>query len=152
VTWFLALKYLHVVFAIAAVGANMTYAVWGALAKRDKQHLGFALRGIKFLDDRVANPAYAGLFVTGLAMVWVGGIDPRATLFVQVGFFGFIAVALVAALLYSPTLKRQIATVESDGWDSPAYLALDRRSTILGIVLAVLVLVIVLFMVVKPSF
>lgn len=151
-TWYLALKYLHVVSAIVAVGANVTYGVWGALAKREPEHLGFALRGIKFLDDRAANVAYGVLFVTGLALVFVGGIDAQQTRFVQVGFFGFIAVALVAALLYSPALKKQISTLAAEGWETPAYRALDRRTTILGILLAVMVLAIAFFMVVKPSF
>ncbi len=150
--WFLALKYLHVVFSIAAVGSNITYAIWGARAKAEKEHLGFALSGIKFIDDRVANPAYGGILVTGLAMLFVGGISLTTTRFVQIGLVGFVMVAAVAVIQYSPTLKKQISTLDSDGWDSPAYQSLDRRSTIVGIILAVLVLLIVLDMVVKPQF
>ena len=68
--WFLLLKSLHVLSAIVAVGANITFGVWSALAKREPAHLGFALRGIKFLDGRVANPAYGVLLVTGLIMAF----------------------------------------------------------------------------------
>ena len=149
--WLVWLKYLHVLFVITAVGSNLTYAVWGALAKRDKDHLGFALRGIKFLDDRVANPAYGGVLVTGLAMAFLGPYSLTETLFVKLGLIGYIMVAGIAVGFYSRTLRRQITTLDSDGWDSPAYQALDRRSTIVGIVLAVLVLLIVLDMVVKPG-
>jgi hypothetical protein len=30
---------------------------------------------VRFLDDRIANPAYVLLLVTGLSMVWVGDLD-----------------------------------------------------------------------------
>jgi hypothetical protein len=150
--WFLALKYLHVMFAITAVGANITYAVWGARAKKESAHLGFALRGIQFLDDRIANPCYGGVLVTGLAMTFVAGISLKDVRFVQIGLGGFIILALIAAAVYSPTLKKQIKTLDEEGWDSPAYAALDRRGTIVGIVLAVLVSLLVLDMVVKPQF
>jgi uncharacterized membrane protein len=150
--WFLTFKYLHILFAITAVGSNITYAVWGARARADKEHLGFALRGIKFLDDRVANPAYGGLLVTGLAMLFAGNISLTTTRFVQIGLIGFIVVAVIAAALYSPTLKKQIQALDESGSDSAAYQSLDRRSTIIGIVLAVAVVLIVLDMVFKPTF
>jgi hypothetical protein len=152
VNWFLTLKYLHVLFAITAVGSNITYAVWGARARADREHVGFALRGIKFLDDRVANPAYGGLLVTGLAMTFVGHLSLTTTRFVQIGLIGFIAVAVIAAAIYSPALSKQIKTLDESGWDSPAYQSLDRRTSIVGIVLALAVVLIVLDMVFKPSF
>jgi hypothetical protein len=152
VNWLLTLKYLHVLLAITAVGSNITYAIWGARARADKEHVGFALRGIKFLDDRVANPAYGGLLVTGLAMTFVGHLSLTTTRFVQIGLIGFIAVAIIAAAIYSPALSKQIKTLDESGWDSPAYQSLDRRTSIVGIVLAVAVVLIVLDMVFKPSF
>ena len=69
------LKFAHVLLAIVAVGFNATYAVWLARAAREPEHEAFALRGVKLLDDRIANPAYALLLVTGLSMVWVGDLD-----------------------------------------------------------------------------
>ncbi len=51
------IKTLHIFFAIVAVGANITYSVWVARAAREPEHTGYALRGIKFIDDRIANPA-----------------------------------------------------------------------------------------------
>ena len=54
---YLILKWVHMLMAIAALGTNLTYGVWLTRAARESQHLGFALRGIKILDDRIANPA-----------------------------------------------------------------------------------------------
>jgi hypothetical protein len=66
---YLLLKWVHVLMAVAALGANLTYGVWLARAARESQHLAFALRGVKILDDRIANPAYGVIFLTGMAMV-----------------------------------------------------------------------------------
>ena len=55
--WFLLLKTVHILAAITAVGSNLAYGAWGARGNRDPEHLGFVLRGIKFIDDRIANPA-----------------------------------------------------------------------------------------------
>lgn len=46
-TAYALLKFLHVLFAIVALGANATYGVWLARAGRDPAQLGFALRGVK---------------------------------------------------------------------------------------------------------
>lgn len=150
--WYLTFKYLHVLFAITAVGANLTYAVWGARAKSDKEHLGFALRGIKFLDDRVANPAYGGLLISGLAMTIIGPVSLTKTRFAQLGLLGFIVVAAIAGALYTPTLKKQIQALDESGPESPAFRALDQRGTIVGIVIGVALALIVLDMVFKPTF
>ncbi len=68
---YLVLKYVHVLLAIVAVGFNASYGIWLARAAREPAHLGHVLRGIKTLDDRFANPAYALLLVTGLGMTFV---------------------------------------------------------------------------------
>jgi uncharacterized membrane protein len=104
VNWFLLLKTIHILSAIVAVGANATYAIWGVLAKHEPQHLGFALRGIKFIDDRVANPSYGVLFVSGLIMALTHySIGLR---WIISGIVLFVVVALIAALGYTPTIKR----------------------------------------------
>src|SRR5438477_872437 len=101
--WFLLLKYIHVLSAIVAVGANVTYGVWGTRADRDQEHLGFALKGIKFIDDRIANPAYGVLLLTGLIMVFMH--YSFTTFWILAGIALYVLVALVAVLGYSPALK-----------------------------------------------
>src|SRR5437879_1491913 len=65
------IKWVHVLSAITAVGLNMSYGIWLARAGKNPEHLAFTLHGIKILDDRMANPAYGLLLVTGLAMVFM---------------------------------------------------------------------------------
>ena len=49
VTWYTLLKFVHVLLAITAVGSNITYGVWNALAAREPAHAPFAVKGIAFL-------------------------------------------------------------------------------------------------------
>ncbi|MEO7295915.1 MAG: DUF2269 family protein, partial [Candidatus Limnocylindria bacterium] len=88
--WYPWLKTLHIFFAIVAVGLNISYAVWQARAAREPEHTGYALRGIKFLDDRIANPAYAGLLVVGILLVILGPWE-----FTQLWVFASIGLYLV---------------------------------------------------------
>jgi uncharacterized membrane protein len=68
---YVLLKWLHVLAAIVAVGSNITYGMWMTHASRNPESLPFTLHGIQLIDDRVANPAYGVLLVTGLLMVVV---------------------------------------------------------------------------------
>ena len=149
-TWYEFFKFLHVFMAIIAVGFNASYAIWLARAAKEPEHEGYALRGVQFLDDRFANPAYAVLLVSGLAMVWVGDLGLK-TFWIGAGLTLFIIVSLVALLVYTPTLKKQIETFEAGGAGSAAYQALAKKSTAVGMFLGVAVVVIVFLMVTKPT-
>ncbi|MDR7544160.1 MAG: DUF2269 family protein [Armatimonadota bacterium] len=144
------LKFFHVLLAIVAVGANVTYGVWIRRAARDPRALPFALRGIKALDDRLATPAYALLLLTGLAMLhW--SQDTWTTPWVLTALVLY-AVAMVLALWgYTPTLRRQIEALETRGLESMEYRALAGRAQLVGVVLAVLMILIVFLMVTKPA-
>jgi len=147
---YLLLKFLHVLLAIVAVGFNMSYPIWLARAQREPEHALYVLRGIKTLDDRFANPAYALLLVLGLAMTFMAGI-PLSTFWIASALVLYVVLVLVALLVYSPTLKKQIAALVDGGTTSPEYARLSQRGTRAGIVLAVDVLIIVFLMVVKPT-
>ena len=69
ITGYEVMKYVHILMAIVAVGFNASYAIWIRRAARSPEHMAFALRGVKVLDDRFANPAYGVLLLTGLLMV-----------------------------------------------------------------------------------
>lgn len=146
---YLILKWLHVLLAIAALGANITYGVWLARGAADQRYLAFALRGVKILDDRIANRAYVLLLVTGLAMTFVADI-PLSTPWISTAIALYVVLVLVGVLGYTPTLRRQIALVEAGEADTAGYAAFTRRARTLGIVLAVLAVAITFLMVVKP--
>jgi uncharacterized membrane protein len=145
---FTAVKFVHILLAVVAVGFNASYAVWLRRAARTPEHELFALRGVKFLDDRIANPAYGLLLLTGLLMVFLSRL--RLTTFWIAGALVLWLIAMVSGLaLYTPTLRRQIAALEASGAQSAEYKALDRRSTVYGIAVAVVVLLILALMVFK---
>lgn len=147
---YLLLKWLHVFSAIVAVGANVTYGIWLARAGRNPEALPFTLRGIQLIDGRLANPAYALLLITGLLMVYVGGL-PLTTHWLLAALVLYVIVALTGFFGYSPTLRRQIEVLDREGHASSNYQALARRGGRFGMVLAVLVTVIIFLMVVKPG-
>ena len=148
--WYEFVKFLHVLLAIVAVGFNATYGIWLTRAAKEPEHEAFTLRGVKLLDDRFANPAYGLLLVTGLLMVWIGDLD--LTQFWLLAALALYAVAVgLGLLVYTPTLRTQIAVLETAGAASTEFQSLSRRGTTVGIVLAVDVIVIVFLMVTKPT-
>ncbi len=148
---YLLLKYAHVLLAIVAVGFNLSYFIWLSRAQRSPEHALYVVRGIKVLDDRFANPAYALLLVFGLAMTFSAGI-PLTTPWIAGALVLYVLLIVGGVGLYTPCLKRQIAALEAGDVASPAYVRLNQRSTLVGGLLAIDVLVIVFLMVVKPTF
>jgi uncharacterized membrane protein len=149
VTGFLLLKWLHVLSAIVAVGANATYGLWSARAGSEPAHLGFALRGIKFMDDRLANPAYGVLLVTGLIMAFTTYSITLTWILIGLGLYAVMAV--LGAVVYSRTLSRQIETLDAEGPSSAAFRALSARAAAVGIFLGVIAIAVVFDMVFKPQ-
>lgn len=148
---FLAVKYIHILLAITAVGANLTYAIWIGRAAAHPEHLEHVLRGVKFIDDRMANPAYALLFVTGLIMVAIVHDNIAQTFWLATAIGLWLLLVLLAFAGFTPSLRKQIAALATSGPESSDYRRLAARGTVLGIVLGVIVLVIVFLMVVKPT-
>ena len=146
---YMLLKWLHLLAVIVAFGANLTYPIWLLRAARSPEALPFTLRVIKLIDDRVVNPAYGVLLLTGLPMAFTAHI-PLSTPWLLVALTLYVLVMLIALVVYTLTLGRQIHHLESEGWQSPGYQAMDRRGKILGVILTLLVIAILVLMVAKP--
>ena len=144
------LKYIHIFSAIVAVGANITYGVWNAHGGADPAHLGFALKGIRFIDNRIANPAYGVLFLTGLAMIFVGHWS-ITSLWIIVAVVLFIAVAAIGFGVFTPLLRRQIELVDAGDAASAEFVRLANRSRALGPALGIIIALILVMMVFKPT-
>jgi uncharacterized membrane protein len=148
-TWYLVLKFIHIASAITAVGANITYGVWNARIAGDPSHTSFALKGIKFLDDRIANPSYGILFLTGLIMIFVGHWG--LTLWLIVAIALFVVVAALGFGVYTPLLRNQIRLADAGETASAEFIRLASRSRALGPILGIVVLAILVMMVFKPT-
>jgi uncharacterized membrane protein len=144
----LVLKLIHVLAAITAVGANLTYTYWLRYAGLDRDRLLWTMRGIRRLDNFIATPAYVVLAVTGVLMVLTGAFSFTQG-WIIAGIALYVLVVILGIALYAPALKRQIAEAEADP-TSPAYAEAARRSNIYGIITIGTVLLIVVLMVTKP--
>jgi uncharacterized membrane protein len=139
---------VHVLAAIIAVGANLTYAIWFRAAGHDRDRLIFVIRTVRLLDNRIANPAYIVVLITGIGMVLAGAYS-FTTGWILAAIAIYVAVAVIGIVLFGPALRRQLDEAERDP-ASEAYEAAARRSTRLGVLTTALVLVIVVLMVTKP--
>jgi len=147
--WYPLLKWLHVLAAIMAVGANLTYSIWLRRAQSEPEVLPFVLANIRLIDQRVANPCYSVLLVTGLIMAFTVGI-PLTTPWLLTALSLYVLAALLGILAYAPASRRQRRILEAEGHESPAYRSVAHKSSWLGIAVTIDVLIIVFLMVVKP--
>jgi uncharacterized membrane protein len=145
---FIALKIVHVLAAITAVGANVTYAFWLRLAGTEQGRLLFAIEGIRRLDRLVANPAYIVLLITGVAMIVTGAYRFEQG-WVATAIVLYVVTAIIGITLFAPALRRQQAEAERDP-SSAAYAEAASRSNLFGVVTVLVVAVIVVLMVAKP--
>lgn len=144
----LILKLIHVLGAIVAVGANVTYAFWMRRAGLQRDRLLFVIESIRRLDRRIANPAYGVLLVTGLLMVLDGAYSLTAGWLASAVVL-YALTALVGIAFFAPAIRRQLAEAQADP-ASAAYAAAAARSSAFGVLTTAIVLVIVALMVTKP--
>jgi uncharacterized membrane protein len=147
--WTLLLKLVHVLAAIVAVGANLTYTFWLRYAALERDRLVWTMAGIRRLDNFVATPAYILLLVTGLLMV-AGGLFTFQTSWIVASIALYVAVVAFGLVLYAPALKRQLAEAARDP-HSEAYRDAARVSNVYGLIPLAAVLLIVTLMVTKPA-
>jgi uncharacterized membrane protein len=144
------IKFLHILSAIIAVGFNFSYAVWTTRAKYAKEHILFALKGIKTLDDWLANPSYILSLITGHVMVLMTGMNILKVSWLLYAEISFALMGIIGFGFYSPVLRKQIKILQEQGIESEAYKAIDKKQTKIGFSLFVLALVLVGLMVFKP--
>jgi uncharacterized membrane protein len=146
---FVLLKIVHILSAITALGANLTYPFWLRRAGHDRARVLEAIDGISSLDRTVANRAYILAFLTGAGMI-LTGVYSFTTFWVAAAIVLFVTVAVLGITVYAPAFRRQRAEAERDV-DSAAYAAIERRQKVIGLVVTLMVVAIVVLMVWKPS-
>lgn len=130
----------------------MEYGIWLARAARELAGTQlFTLRTIKLIDDRIANPLYGLLALSGLLMVFTAGY-PLTTFWIAAAIALYVAALTMAFTLISPNFRTALRALEVGGPESPAYKTAMLRGRTLGILISVVVLAIVRLMVTKPTF
>ena len=148
-TTYLALKLIHVLAAIVAVGTNVTYFVWLSRTRRQPDQGAYVLPGLKALDARLANPAYVVLPVTGILMVFDADLG-FTTFWIITAIILYVAMGVIAGVLFSPSLRKQVA-LATTGAEASVYDQAAKRTIITGIITMVPMAAILYLMVVKPT-
>ncbi|GAB3356286.1 hypothetical protein GCM10027566_19090 [Arachidicoccus ginsenosidivorans] len=151
ITIYAILKSVHILMAIMALGANLSYPLWLYIGHKNQKYLPFALNGIKMLDDYMANPAYILSLFTGLGLCWYMHLNPFTAFWLWGSLILYALAAGTGIAIYSPLLKKQIAALESAGKDSPLYQRLNKKGIYTGIFIFLLAFAIILLMVAKPA-
>ena len=107
----LIVKWIHVMAAIAAVGANVTYGIWISRAARTPSELPFVLHTIRVIDSRLANPCYGLLLLTGLVMAYLVPI-PLTTPWLMTAVVLYVLAAFLGVFAYAPTMRDQRKQLE----------------------------------------
>lgn len=150
ITLYTTLKALHILAAIVALGFNLSYPLWLFKGKQSDNHLLFALKGIKTMDDKFANPGYILSLITGLTLCYVGHLNILHSFWLIASLILFALAAGAGIALYSPNLKRQINVLQREGSGSAAYKRLDRKGSIIGGSIFLMAIIIIFLMVTKP--
>ncbi|HET7830521.1 MAG TPA: DUF2269 family protein [Candidatus Limnocylindrales bacterium] len=144
-----ALKYVHILAVIVALGANFTYAFWLTRAGRESERLVFVIESIRRLDRRVANPAYIVAAIAGVGIVLTGPYRFE-TPWIVAAIVLYVLVAVLGIALYAPAIRAQLDLARRAP-ESEAYGVAARRAQALGILVTAIVVVIVGLMVFKPA-
>ncbi|HZP97863.1 MAG TPA: DUF2269 family protein [Candidatus Limnocylindria bacterium] len=143
-------KFVHVTLAIVAVGFNLSYGIWIARSASDPEHIGFVMRTIRWIDARLANPAYAVLLITGLFMAFDAGY-PLTTFWIAAALVLYALAAFLGVALIAPNFRAQLRALETAGPASDAFRRAASRGRALGLLVSLDVIAIVLLMVAKPT-
>jgi uncharacterized membrane protein len=148
-SWYLVIKFVHILVAIVAVGSSAGSSLWLRLAMRNPDHLPFALRSAKCLDEVVTRP---GLILIALTGLWMAA--SRWSLSLAWIRAALLLVVIVLALLYlviGPTLRRLIRLTEGGGRSTPRWRRSELIFEVVGGGAGLVIVVVVWLMVSKPS-
>lgn len=145
--WFLL---VHILAAIAGLGANITYVFWLAWAERDQAYFDVAVRGVHRLDKILTNPAYGVILLTGILLILGDETWPLDQPWLVAGIALYFLSGAVSFAVFVPALRTQLVEAERNPGGS-AYGAAARRARLMAWVGIVIVAIIVWLMVMKPG-
>ncbi len=143
-------KFLHVAIAIAWLGGGLSLVTLGVLADRAKSDADImtAIKSVVTLAPRVFVPGSILVLITGLLMVWLGGLTWDA--WVVFGLIGVVATGSIGGALLGPLAERAMKLAGDSSTRAEA-LSCARRLIRLAKLDYVLQFAIVYAMVTKPG-
>lgn len=154
--------FLHVMGAIVAFGPSFTFPLIGAASRREPQHAHFGAVVSEIIEKRLVIPFALLQGVTGAVLVVAAGIDLRAAPWLAGGIVLYVVAILFSIVVQAPRAARmveltaaprptQVAGTAPAG-PPPELLATAKGLQQGGMFLSVLLVLIVILMVVKPTF
>ena len=155
--------FLHVAGAIIAFGPTFAFPILGRVASRDPRFGPAVITANVAIEKGMVIPV--GLFqaVTGIGLIITLGINPFDSAFhwLLAGIVLYIAAFTIVFTIVYPSGEKLLHMVQTapagpppagaPAGPPPAMLALIKRQQQTGIVLAVLLIVIIYLMTIKPS-
>ena len=155
--WRLVFLFLHVMGAIVAFGPTFSVPIIGRMAGAEPQHANFATRVTETIAQQRIVPLAIFQGITGVALILVTGINLLATRWLLVGITLYLIVLGYNLLIGTPTVKKVIeltATPPPPGASGPPpeLQAAIKKVQRGGMFSGLMVVLIVILMVTKPSF
>jgi uncharacterized membrane protein len=156
--WIALFLFLHVFGAIAAFGPTFsTFPIIGKMAGAEPQHANFGARVNGRIFQVRTLPLAILQGITGVALIWLTGFNPFTQLWLGLGIVLYL-VALGYALGVQAPTGRRIAELTASppppgaSGPPPELMAAVRRSRQGSKFLQILLVLIVILMVTKPTF
>jgi uncharacterized membrane protein len=148
---------LHVFGAIVAFGPVYAFPIIGAMGGKEPQHANFATRVSEAISEQRVFPLAVFQGITGVGLILVTGINLFATPWLLIGIVLYLITISYNFSIQTPTVKKVIEMTSTPpppgaSGPPPELLVLIRRIQRGGIFSAVMIVLIVFLMVVKPQF
>lgn len=148
---------LHVFGAIVAFGPVYAFPIIGAMGGKEPQHANFATRVSDTISKQRVFPLAVFQGITGVGLILVTGINVLATPWLLIGIVLYLITISYNFFIQTPTVKKVIEITSTPpppgaSGPPPELLVLIRRIQRGGIFSAVMIVLIVFLMVVKPQF
>jgi Predicted integral membrane protein (DUF2269) len=149
------LLFLHVLGAILAFGPTFAYSIMGSMAGKEPQYANFSTRQTEAIGNRLVYPLAIFQRITGVLLIWAASFNVVGTPWLIAGI-----VLYLITLTYALTAQRNAvhhlieltSTPPAPGSPpNPEIPATVKRIQRGGILLAIMIVVIVFLMVVKPG-
>jgi len=149
------LLFLHVLGAILAFGPTFAYSIMGSMAGKEPQYANFSTRQSEAIGNRLVYPLAVFQGITGVLLIWAASFNVIGTTWLALGI-----VLYLITLIYALTVQRNAvhhlieltSTPPAPGSPpNPEIMATVKRIQRGGMFLALMIVIIVFLMVVKPG-
>jgi Predicted integral membrane protein (DUF2269) len=154
--WSLFWLFLHILAAVIAFGPIFVFPIVGTLAAQMPRHLPFAVELNHRIERRLVIPLALSMFVSGVGLIWSGGINVFQTPFLLVGIGLYLVALGISLAVLVPTTRQLVKVVETGpepgpGAPPPEVMSLVRRNQMFGGMTTLLFLVIIFLMIIQPG-